>query len=262
MKLWDRFTNRRSVYSAALPDRMRIYAIGDIHGMADLLNRMHAVIADHAGKADPADNYIVYLGDYMDRGLQVKEVLDILAAGPPTGFTPIYLKGNHEEMVLNFIAGAEILEDWLAVGGRSTLMSYGVTLPGMDSGRRHAKQVRKDFVDALPQTHLDFLSKLQSCFQAGDYLFVHAGIRPGIPLEKQNPEDFAWIRKPFLSNRKPLGVRVVHGHNITGQPEILTCRIGMDTGAYATGRLSCVMLEKDKTAFITIHANDDPHAAA
>jgi len=241
------------------PDHMRIYAIGDIHGRADLLCQMHNAIAEHAAAADPADNHIVYLGDYIDRGLQVKEVIDILATAPPEEFTPVFLKGNHEEMLLEFLNGAGILEDWLAVGGRATLMSYGVMVTGQTHDPIRAEQIRLEFLDALPRNHHEFLSALQVSFRAGDYLFVHAGIRPGVPLENQYPGDLTSIREPFLSNRKNLDVRVIHGHNITSRPEILPWRIGVDTGAYATGRLSCVMIEGGQTSFLTVNAdgNDD-----
>lgn len=245
-----------------LPEGMRVYAIGDIHGRADLLNEMHAAIMDHAADASPAENHIVYLGDYVDRGLQVKAVMDLLVAGPPEGFTPVYLRGNHEEMLLNFLENAGSLDDWLALGGRVTLLSYGVKVPSLISDSVRAGEVRSAFMEAFPKIHHNFLSELQLYFQAGDYLFVHAGIRPGIALEKQNPTDFAWIREPFLSSRKASEWRVVHGHNITEKPEILPSRIGVDTGAFATGRLSCVMLEGGRLAHLTIHANENDSLAA
>jgi len=251
MKLWNHLTKREK-RAPRIPDRMRIYAIGDIHGRADLLNRIHRAIQTHAETAGPEDNYIVYLGDYVDRGLQVKTVIDMLATAPPEGFIPVFLKGNHEEMLLEFIGNAEVLEDWLNVGGQATLVSYGLAVPGYVSGPDHAEKIRQEFLEAFPKAHHDFLLNLRLFFQAGDYLFVHAGIRPGIALEKQDPADLAWIREPFLSARKKSPYRVVHGHNITREPEVFPFRIGVDTGAYATGRLSCVMLEADRVACLTI----------
>ncbi len=241
---------------------MRIYAIGDIHGRADLLDRMHIAIAGHAVDAGSADNVIVYLGDYVDRGLQVKEAMNILAEGPPPGFTPVFLKGNHEEMLLAFLEDAAALEDWLPVGGQATLLSYGVIAPGQATDSKQADAIRQAFMDVFPKTHYDFLSQLRPFYRAGNYLFVHAGIRPGISLEKQDPKDFSWIREPFLANRKKGELRVVHGHNITSLPDILPCRIGVDTGAYATGKLSCVMLEADQTAFLTIQSDGEGYAPA
>lgn len=240
---------------------MRVYAIGDIHGRADLLQKMHSAIAEHAAAASPAENYIVYLGDYVDRGLQVKTVMEILTAGPPDGFIPIYLKGNHEEMLFAFLENAGTLEGWLALGGRATLLSYGVSVPVLFPGSARAEEIRRTFLAAFPKSHYDFLSDLKICFQAGDYLFVHAGIRPGVAMEKQDPGDFISIREPFLSGYKDLRFRVVHGHNITGEPEILPARIGVDTGAFATGRLSCVMLEGSRLAHLTICADESGYAA-
>jgi serine/threonine protein phosphatase 1 len=250
--------NRRFHRSSEIPDNQRIYAIGDIHGRADLLLKMRQAISKHAAVAHPADNYMIYLGDYIDRGLQVKEVMDILTACPLPEFKSVFLRGNHEEMLLAFLMDASVLDDWLPLGGQATLLSYGVTpLLGHAPHPVQAEEIRRKFLDVFPGTHHDFLVNLKTLYQAGDYLFVHAGLRPGVPLDKQHPQDFVWIREPFLSNRKSLGLRVVHGHHITPSPEISAQRIGVDTGAYATGRLSCVVLEADQAEFIMVKAGGE-----
>jgi serine/threonine protein phosphatase 1 len=260
MTFWKHLTGLRFLPVAAIPDNRRIYAIGDIHGRADLLNKMHQAILKHSTAAPPAQNCIVYLGDYTDRGLQVKEVMEILSVGSMPGFTSVFLKGNHEEMLLEFLSNAAALETWLQLGGLATLLSYGVIASGHMLAPDRAEEIRRAFIDALPETHHNFLLQLKTSYQAGDYMFVHAGLRPGIPLDKQNPQDCIWIREPFLSNRKHLGLKVVHGHHITEYPEMLAPRIGVDTGAYATGRLSCVILEADQAKFLTVQAGEDNDA--
>ena len=168
-----------------IPEGIRVYAIGDIHGRADLLQKMHTEIAAHAADAAPAENYIVYLGDYVDRGLQVKETIDMLAAGPPPGFVPVYLRGNHEEMLFAFLEDAGTLEYWMALGAGATLMSYGVAAPIRCGDAMRSNEVRQAFIEVFPESHHAFLSSLRPYYTAGDYLFVHAGIRPGVVFEKQ-----------------------------------------------------------------------------
>jgi serine/threonine protein phosphatase 1 len=255
MAFWKNLSGRRVLHTPSIPDHQRIYAIGDIHGRADLLIKMHQAISEHAEISRPADQWVVYLGDYVDRGLEVKETLDILSANPMQDFHTIFLKGNHEEMLLSFLIDAATLDDWLPLGGQATLMSYGVSSPGHVPHPIRAEDIRRKFIDVFPKAHRDFLLKLKTTYQAGDYLFVHAGLKPGVPLDKQATQDYLWIREPFLNNRKSMGVRVVHGHHITPKPEKLTNRIGVDTGAYATGCLSCVVLEADRVDFIMVQSN-------
>jgi serine/threonine protein phosphatase 1 len=255
MAFWKRLSGHRDFHNPLIPNHHRIYAIGDIHGRADLLIKMHQAISKHAAMARPADQSVVYLGDYVDRGLEVREVLDILTANPMQDFNTIFLKGNHEEMLLSFLMDAAALNDWLPFGGLATLMSYGVSSPGYAPHPTQTEDIRRKFIDVFPKAHRDFLLKLKISYQAGDYLFVHAGLMPGVPLEKQDPQDYLWIREPFLSNQKPQSVRVVHGHHITPKPEKLPYRIGVDTGAYATGCLSCVALEADRVEFLVVQSN-------
>jgi serine/threonine protein phosphatase 1 len=255
MAFWKRRSGRGLLHAPSIPDHQRVYAIGDIHGRADLLIKMHHAVSKHAAISPPADQLIVYLGDYVDRGLEVKETLNILTSSPLQEFHTIFLKGNHEEMLLSFLMDSATLDDWLLLGGQATMMSYGLSSPGQAPHPRQAEDIRQKFIHAFPNGHRDFLLKLKTTYQAGDYLFVHAGLRPGVPLDKQTAEDYLWIREPFLINRKSMGVRVVHGHHITPRPETLPNRIGVDTGAYATGRLSCVVLEADRVEFISVQSN-------
>jgi serine/threonine protein phosphatase 1 len=255
MTFWKHLSGRRIIHTPSIPANQRVYAIGDIHGRADLLDKMHQAVVRHAAAAHPAENHIIYLGDYVDRGLQVKEVIDILVSDPLPEFKSVFLKGNHEEMMLDFLTDGEGFEDWISLGGQVTLLSYGVTPAGHSQHPVRPEDIRLKFLEALPKAHYDFLLNLKISCQVGDYLFVHAGLRPGIPLERQDPQDCIRIREPFLSNPKNLGLRVVHGHHITARPEILAQRIGVDTGAYATGRLSCVCLENDRVEVIAVQTD-------
>jgi serine/threonine protein phosphatase 1 len=255
MTFLKNLSGRRASRSPSIPDHQRIYAIGDIHGRADLLIKMHQAISKHAAASKIKDDYIVYLGDYVDRGLEVKEVLNILTANPMPDFQSVFLKGNHEEMLLSFLMDAAALDDWLPLGGQATLMSYSISAPSHTAHPTQAEDIRRKFLEVFPKAHRDFLLKLKTTYQAGEYLFVHAGLRPGVPLDKQADEDYLWIREPFLTNRKSMGVRVVHGHNITPKPEKLANRISVDTGAYATGCLSSAVLEADRVEFIMVQSN-------
>lgn len=215
----------------------RVYAIGDIHGRLDLLMTLREQIADDARAAGAADNVLVYLGDYVDRGPDSRGVLDALIGAPLPGFRTIHLKGNHEVLLLAFLAEPErAAKVWLHNGGEETLASYGI------STRGSADEVRAAFAAALPPPHLTFLQGLALHHVEGGYLFVHAGIRPGVPLERQVEEDLLWIRGPFLNSTADHGHLVVHGHTPADEPAIRPNRIGIDTWAYATGTLSCLVL--------------------
>lgn len=218
----------------------RVYAVGDVHGRADLLDAMIALIRDDLTARPPEGirPWLVMLGDYVDRGPDSRGVLARLVAGPwPVGLRRVFLKGNHEDMMLRLLRGAPGLAGlWLANGGAETLGSYGVA--ATDTG---ALPARLDA--ALPADHRRFLEGLDLLHASGDYLFVHAGIRPGVPLDRQAPEDLMWIREPFLSAAHALGAVVVHGHTIHAAPVEQGNRIGIDTGAYASDVLTCLVLE-------------------
>jgi serine/threonine protein phosphatase 1 len=236
---------------AAVPPGRRVYAVGDIHGRADLLDRLTRLIAEDAAAHPEAAPLLVYLGDYVDRGAQSREVLDRLIEGPPPGFEAVHLLGNHELAMLRFLDDVAIGPTWFAYGGMATLLSFGirVTASALEGGAGlQALQARLRARLSTPQ--LAFLRSLELTHVEGDYLFVHAGIRPGVPLDRQSPDDLLQIREEFLRSPLDHGKVVVHGHTVTAEPEIRANRIGIDTGAYATGRLSCLVLEGNRRAFL------------
>lgn len=234
------------------PPDMRIYAVGDIHGRKDLLDRMLDLIAADAALSRAARKLVVFLGDYVDRGPEAKAVVETLAAGPPAkpawiGFQWIALAGNHEAMMLRFLEELEAAV-WLSGsnGGLATLQSYIGELP-QPSG---LKALQGALLQALPASHRQFLARLPASHQEGGYFFVHAGVRPGIPLQHQQRQDMLWIRGEFLGSAVDYGKMVVHGHTITTHPEERANRIGIDTGAFFTGRLTALVAEGDWRGFI------------
>ena len=219
----------------------RLYCIGDIHGRIDLLRELHDRIARDAERYDGRKS-IVYLGDYIDRGLQSREVIDELMGGPLDDFEAVHLLGNHEQTLLDFLRFPEHAIGWLDWGGRETLLSYGVSLPpGLQ--RPDPATLRDELQANLPDTHLAFMQSLPLTHVAGDYLFVHAGIRPGVPLAEQRASDLLWIRREFLECEEPHEHVVVHGHSISEEVEMRENRIGIDTGAFYTGVLTALVLE-------------------
>ena len=224
----------------------RIYCIGDIHGRADLLAQMHRlVLADSTGFE--GTKKLLYLGDYIDRGESSKEVIEILLNDGLPDFETIYLRGNHEQALLDFLQHPEATASWLGFGGLATLLSYGVVLrrPPLSGSARATdlQDVALRLRQALPASHLKFFEKSQLSYQEGSYCFVHAGIRPGIPLQSQHRDDLLWIRREFIDYKAPHQYIVVHGHTPTPAAEILPNRIGLDTGAYYSGVLTCLVLE-------------------
>lgn len=248
--------------SAAIPPGQRVYAIGDIHGRFDLLAPLHDAIIDDASAAPDLKKTIIYLGDYVDRGSQVYEVVDALASGGPPGLNTIYLRGNHEDMMLGFLAGTQPFGPWLANGGDATLIGYDVDIPPMTSANilafgeidvdeREEADIRAALADKLPETHRHFFEQRLTLYhRCGGYIFVHAGLRPDIPLEEQDHNDLIWIRDTFLRSKSDHGGVVVHGHSIFDDVDINANRIGVDTGAWRTGRLSCLVLEDDDLRII------------
>lgn len=196
-------------------------------------------------------NVIVYLGDYVDRGQDSRAVIDLLRDEPLHGFEHVYLKGNHEEGLLHFLEDAQYGPPWFAYGGEATLYSYGVRPPRLFTDAAGLQRAQSEFAQKLPPEHLDFLTHLKLMHIEDDYLFVHAGLRPGVPLAQQNPQDLLWIRDEFLYSDEEFGKIVVHGHSITETPTIRHNRIGIDTGAFAGGRLTCLVLEGTRRTFLT-----------
>lgn len=235
------------------PEGVRLYALGDVHGRLDLFDSLIERIGrDHAERGDLAA-HIVLLGDYVDRGPRSAQLLDRLADGPPPWATWTLLRGNHEQVLFDICAGREglprRLADWLGYGGRETLRSYGVASAiayGDD-----APAMLRELAIVVPARHLALIDAMLLSARFADYLFVHAGVRPGVPLELQQPHDLLWIREPFLGSGVDHGVTVVHGHSIRADVERRWNRIGVDTGAYATGRLSAVVLEGTEVRFVS-----------
>ena len=236
-----------------VPDGRRVYAIGDVHGRLDLLNRLLARIEDDAARHAPSAFSLVFLGDYVDRGPHSRGVVERLMAGPPStgplaGAEWRCLKGNHEEFLIRFLDEPMQGGAWCRNGGIETVRSYAGPLPEDMEGDLAALQLALS--RAMPPSHVRFLARLPLTHREGDYLFVHAGIRPGVALEDQEPSDLLWIRDDFLFDSSPLGVTVVHGHTPGSVPEIRTNRIGIDTGAYYSGTLTALVLDGSDMKFL------------
>lgn len=235
----------------SIPEGQRVYAIGDIHGRVDLLSQLLKTVDCDSQSAPNRDRSIVFLGDYVDRGPNSKEVIDTVLNHVPDGIRPIYLKGNHEDALLKFLSHPEFILSWKNYGGLDTIASYGVTLEIDRLGDPSIiHKIHKTFCANLPPEHLALFQSLQTCHSIGDYFFVHAGVRPGIRLQKQVDEDLMWIRDEFLSSSDNFGKVIVHGHSPKTEPEIKFNRIGIDTGAYLTNTLSCLVLEGRQYRFL------------
>jgi len=228
--------------TAAVPEGVRVYAIGDIHGRADLLDRLHALIDADFDRRSVDTVRVVYLGDYVDRGPESAAVLERLATAHCDFVKVTYLRGNHEELLLRFLNDHTVGHSWLQLGGAQTLESYGIDVSRVlgDKGYAGLSQRLKA---VLPPHHLSLLERLASSFTLGDYFFCHAGVRPGTPLDRQRPEDLSWIRGPFLDSKDDFGKIVVHGHSPVDHPDFRANRINIDTRAFATGHLTCLALE-------------------
>ncbi|HTS93191.1 MAG TPA: metallophosphoesterase family protein [Stellaceae bacterium] len=235
---------------ALVPQGLRVYAIGDVHGRADLLTALHARIAADASGASGLRKHVIYLGDYVDRGPSSREVVEMLLSAPLAGVSATHLLGNHEAMLLQFLDDAACGPEWFAIGGLATLLSYGVALPGTGRLEEKLLAAQRGLRTNLPVAHRGFLSGLPRKVVVGDYMFVHAGVRPGIPLERQDHTDLVWIRREFLNSTAFHGKVIVHGHSFGTEPEVLPNRIGIDTGAYATGKLTCLVLEGREIRFL------------
>lgn len=226
----------------------RIYAIGDIHGRADLLEQM--LLKVDADMKDHPDRrcITVLLGDYVDRGPDSRGVIDLLIAWQKVRET-VCLMGNHEEIMLRFFAKPELWDTWAPIGGAQTVMSYGLR-PALRLSPQQAAELADRLAEQIPDAHVDFLGSLPYTFESGDVLFVHAGLKPGRPVADQRVEDLLWIREEFLSFKGSFGKLVVHGHTPVDKPDIQPNRINIDTGAYATGRLCCLVLQDGGITFL------------
>lgn len=225
---------------AAVPPGQRAYVVGDIHGCAALLDRLlKTIVAD--ATVGPEKRFLVFVGDYVDRGPDSRAVIDRLL-NPPKGFEVRCLRGNHDQAVLDFLNDPLTYRTWKNYGAQETLLSYGVRPPLFDDEKAIAA-ARDEFIAKMPESHRRFLEELELSTVIGDYFFVHAGVRPGVALGAQSAEDMLWIREDFLFSSNDFGKVVVHGHSPTEGVVRRKNRIGIDTGAYATGRLTALVLE-------------------
>lgn len=240
---------KREKSNAAIPEGKRVYAIGDIHGCAEMLTSLLDTIADDID--DLANATLVFLGDYIDRGPDSRAVVDRLLELKTSNVETYFLKGNHEASMLDFLDAPEDLAHWLDWGGDETLESYGI-----DPVAKTPDAIAAEFIEQMPAEHLRFYRALDLYHVEGDYLFVHAGVRPGVPLKEQDPMDLMWIRKRFhnaAASERPEHV-VVHGHHPEDKPIDAGWRIAIDTGACYGGMLTAVALEGTTRRFLTIDA--------
>ncbi len=225
-------------------DKLLIYAIGDIHGRLDLLSQLIDLIKNDRSKRKIKTASLVLLGDYVDRGKESKQVIDYILSLKQDDFDVHCIKGNHEQLLLNFYHDSSDAEIWFNNGGKDTLQSYGVNV------EQDLPHIHDDFIERLPNKHLKFFQSLSTPKVIGDYCFVHAGIRPEVPLEEQEEHDLLWIRDEFLTSSTLHEKIVIHGHSITSEPDVQTNRIGIDTGAFYTNKLTCLVLGGRKPRFL------------
>lgn len=230
------------------PDRLRVYAIGDVHGRLDLLQAMHRRILAENEKSPPFDWVVIHLGDYVDRGPDSKGVLDLLVNLQKKTHRMLALAGNHDVGLLEFLETGDAYGLFAGNGGRQTALSYGVSIEFNDPDSVAAG--RKALAEAIPPSHIQFLRGLQRSMAFGDFFFCHAGIRPGVDLDDQDPDDLIWIRWEFLENPRLHPKIIVHGHTPVGVVEKRPNRVNLDTGAYASGRLSAIAIDVDQKYFL------------
>lgn len=236
------FSRRKDPKSEpSTPRGYRAYAVGDIHGRLDLLEQLLDSIDADLSNRPSRKNLLIFLGDLIDRGPNSRGVIERLRTFQHDRLKPVFLAGNHEEVLLRILAGETgLLQNWLKFGGAECLASYGVDMLDLGSNRTEAlDKIRR----AIPEQHSEFVASFSDTLTFGDYLFVHAGVRPGVDLRHQSQTDLRWIRSPFLDDVTDHGVMVVHGHSISGEVEFRPNRIGIDTGAYRTGILTALGIE-------------------
>lgn len=232
----------------SLPAELRIYAIGDIHGRLDLLDELLARISSDIALRPTARPLYVFLGDYIDRGSASRETIDRLIEHGKT-HESVFLKGNHELIAIKCLSDRGLFDQWLRLGGLETLVSYGVPAETLANGKQIA-ELQSAFHGALPQAHFRFFRDLKNSFECGDFFFAHAGVKPNVELSRQKENDLLWIRGEFLTSKDDFGKIIVHGHTPTHEIEVAPNRINIDTGAFATGRLSCLVVEGEELSVI------------
>jgi serine/threonine protein phosphatase 1 len=242
----------------SIPEGQRVYAIGDIHGRCDLLCRMIARIeADEVGRA-PADTTVILLGDLVDRGPDSAGVIATAREWAKRRKVRI-LAGNHEEMFLGSFEREDTLRHFLRHGGRETLLSYPID-PELYT-RATLEELQAIMHEVVPAEDIAFMQAMEDHIQIGDYLFVHAGVRPGVPIEEQKISDLRWIRGEFIESNEPRDFAVVHGHTIMEAPHVSALRIGLDTGAFSSGLLTAVGLEGTARWLISVQGEPAAEAA-
>jgi serine/threonine protein phosphatase 1 len=247
----------RSKRTDASAEGELIYAIGDIHGRYDLMRALLAKIAaDYAGRAAGRRPILIFLGDYVDRGPDSAKVIEaLLWLKRRRDLDVRLLKGNHEAAMLDFLEDPATATAWLRFGGAETLAAYGVPPPEPDEGQAGLARARDELLERMPASHLRLLQGLELMLLVGDYAFVHAGVRPRTALAAQDPQDLLWIRKPFLEAAGPFEKVIVHGHTwVSDRPQVFDHRIGVDTGAFATGALTAIRLEDSELSVLQARA--------
>lgn len=238
-----------------VPPGDRAYAIGDIHGRLDLLDDLLAQIEEDIANRGAARTFLIFLGDLIDRGPASAQVVERLRTYEMPGARLVFLSGNHEEVLLRILRGeGQLIADWLRFGGEQCALSYGID----PSALKHAGSAQAIAMIAakVPEQHQKFLGSFADTFRLGDYLFVHAGLRPGVPLAEQSQVDLRWIRRPFLDSSEDHGFVIVHGHTICEEVDERRNRIGLDTGAYRTGVLTALGLEGSERWYLQTRAED------
>jgi serine/threonine protein phosphatase 1 len=244
-------TEKQNFLKPRLPDGVRVYVIGDIHGRLDLLHIVHQQIKnDMSQLPDGTRKIVVYLGDYIDRGSDSFGVVELLINKPIAGCESVFLKGNHESEMQSFLDNPEPNHLWTRCGGTETAFSYKVRVKAQISATDRTKELRDRLFEVIPESHRQFYASLKLSYEIGDYFMVHAGINPDLPLAMQVPEDLLWIRAPFLNYAGPFSKMIVHGHTMTAKPITLPNRISIDTGAYHSGKLTCLVLDGTTLRFL------------
>ncbi len=234
--------------TASLPSGVRIYAVGDIHGRLDLLDILLGKIRDDLAARPIERPVYVFLGDYLDRGPASRGTIDRLVRHSETSES-VFLKGNHEAIAIKCLSDRSVFDYWMRLGGAETMMSYGIS-PKPSPDEKQIVMLQAAFHAALPQSHLRFFRDLRTSYSCGDFFFAHAGVRPATPLPEQKEADLLWIREDFISSTADFGKIVVHGHTPVREADIRPNRVNIDTGAFATGRLTCLVVEHSSLALI------------
>lgn len=236
----------------SIPPGVRVYAIGDVHGRSDLLDRLFAEIGEDVERS-PAERIVeLFIGDYVDRGPDSAGVIE-RAMTPHDGRERVCLMGNHEDAMIAAMQHGSQMDRWLAIGGEATLRAYGIDV----AEYLHDPQALQPLLHSVvPRQHVEFLDRLEVSHRIGGTLFVHAGIRPGVPIEDQERHDMIWIRDEFLDHAGPFPLHVVHGHTPVSVPEARRWRTNIDTGAVYGGALSAAVLEGSAVRFLSVAAGE------